>query len=322
MNGQSSAQGEGRAAPGDVGPDSRSPAHPAEQDPRRRNETANNGDGGDGGAFRRRPKRPPPRFTDDDGPGDDSGDELEGVRIRGRPAPKSAAFSRPSGRSNSNSSSKEASFDEAAPLPQPSRPSAAGASSQRRKIAFAAADGTPVSIASSTAGSTPSNASTSTPAFRVSAGGATPSSSVSKSVHWKKQDERAAKRENRSPSPDAVTIAARNASEAEASAFEDKFKAEVAADGLDIDRDWYLREEDGGVDESGGMYQVEDSYKRGGQQTQEVRLLLFSGVAAVFALTRRFCQVLSFVSTSWKQYRGLLIHNQVSMLLHMLQSGR
>jgi hypothetical protein len=45
----------------------------------------------------------------------------------------------------------------------------------------------------------------------------------------------------------------------EASDFEDKYKAEVAADGLDMDRDWYLREEEGGVDEAGGMYQVEES---------------------------------------------------------------
>ena len=259
-------QGERGPAPsGDIGPQSRSPYHPAEQDPRRDN-GANGGANGGGAAFRRRPKRPPPRFTEDDGPEDDSGDELEGVRIRGRPAPKSAAFSRPSGRSNSSNSSREAAFDQAAPLPQPSRPSAQAAGSQHRKIAFAAADGTPVSIAASAAGSTPSDASTATPALRGT-GGATPSS-VSKSVHWKKTDERAAKRENRSPSPDAVTIAARNAAEAEAAAFEDKFKAEVAADGLDMDRDWYLREEEGGFDEAGGMYQAEESYKRGGQKDQ------------------------------------------------------
>lgn len=255
------------------GPDSRSPAHPAEQDPLATVVKSDIHDVNGGAAeFRRRPKRPPPRFTEHDATEDDSGDEFEGVRIRGRPAPKIAALSRSDGLAHW---SKEESFDQAAPLPQPSRPSAAGVSSQRRKLAFAAADGTPVSIAAST----PSSASTSTPAFRA-AGGSTPSS-ASRSVHWKKSDERAAKRENRSPSPDARTIAARNAAEAETTDFEERYRAEVAADGLDMERDWYLREEEGGVDEAGGMYQAEETYNRGGQK-KEVSILRFAVTAKIY----------------------------------------
>lgn len=64
-----------------------------------------------------------------------------------------------------------------------------------------------------------------------------------------------------------ATISARNQSER--SQFDDKLAGEIAAEGLDMDRDWYLREEDGGMDEAGGAYNLEDetTYKRGQPKT-------------------------------------------------------
>lgn len=60
-----------------------------------------------------------------------------------------------------------------------------------------------------------------------------------------------------------ATITAQNQSER--SQFDDKLAGEIAAEGLDMDRDWYLREEDGGMDEAGGAYAMDDesTYKRG-----------------------------------------------------------
>lgn len=97
---------------------------------------------------------------------------------------------------------------------------------------------------------------TASPASRVS--------HVSKSSLWKKADERSARRvAAREPSPDMAEISAQNQSEQ--TGFDDKLAGEIAAEGLDMDRDWYLREEDGGIDEAGGGYAMEDesTYKRG-----------------------------------------------------------
>lgn len=60
-----------------------------------------------------------------------------------------------------------------------------------------------------------------------------------------------------------ATISARNQSEQ--SNFDDKLAGEIAAEGLDMDRDWYLREEEGGMDETDGgfHFQDESTYKRG-----------------------------------------------------------
>lgn len=194
-----------------------------------------------------RPIRPPPpRFRAERGGGDD----LEGARVLG------------GGRRNNAPGS---SFDRAAALPAPvragsaTRAASATPSSARRPVAFAAPP-----------------SSTSTPA----AAAATPVTTATlESTTWSRGDARAKKA--REPSPDLATIDAQNAAE-----FDTRLAAEIASEGLGLDRDWYLREEEGVADDTGehAGFGEEETYARAkaGDKEPVVRVFLAPFAVRIF----------------------------------------
>jgi hypothetical protein len=100
------------------------------------------------------------------------------------------------------------------------------------------------------------------------------------SVNWSRSAGREAKRQQaREQSPDIKTIDAANAAE-----FDERLAHAIASEGLDLDRDWYLREEDGGFDgdEGRGGLGDEESYARAktGQDSSKasVRTMFLSPV--------------------------------------------
>ena len=184
------------------------------------------------------------------------------------------------------------SFDNVAPLPAPVRAASAGAAGgsmpPRKRVEFATPTGATPSAASAATRvplGTPgaSERASATPATAGAGSGAGARGSPAKggsalqSVSWAREDEREARRKQaREPSPDMKTIDARNAGE-----FDDKLAQEIASEGLQLDRDWYLREEEGGIDgDEGHALGDEDTYARGksnqaGQKDQPVRCQRF-----------------------------------------------
>jgi hypothetical protein len=77
-------------------------------------------------------------------------------------------------------------------------------------------------------------------------------------VEWSRRDAR--ERKAREVSPDLKSIDQANAAD-----FDEKLAQEIAADGLDMDRDWYLREEEGTMDDDWGHGGLGDerTYTRG-----------------------------------------------------------
>lgn len=130
------------------------------------------------------------------------------------------------------------SFDKVAALPQPVRAGSArgdgDAAPRRRSVAFA------TSSALSTAST---GTATAAQQRRAEAAG-----SALQTTNWSRDDARQAKQAaEREASPDLKEIDRANAAE-----FDDKLAQVIAAEGLDMDRDWYLREEEGGFGDDGG----------------------------------------------------------------------
>jgi hypothetical protein len=150
-------------------------------------------------------------------------------------------------------------FDKAAPLPAPVRAASAkpgSATPTRKRVEFATPSG---ASAGSTATRVPMDSVTGDASATPASGGAARGYAL-QSVSWAREDERAARRQAaRQPSPDLKTIDAANRAE-----FDDKFAQEIASEGLQLDRDWYLREEEGGIDgDEGHALGDEITYSRG-----------------------------------------------------------
>ena len=164
------------------------------------------------------------------------------------------SFAHPTGRGGS--------FDKVAPLPEPVRAASARSSGvpvpTRKRVEFATPSGaSAASTVTRIAADSPANVSDpgATPAGGVGSGG-----SALASTTWARGAERdAKKRQAREPSPDLASIDAANVAD-----FDERMAGEIAAEGLQLERDWYLREEEGGMDgdEGQGALGDEETYSR------------------------------------------------------------
>ena len=201
-----------------------------------------------------------PKFSFD---ADGGGDHVEGARVLGgdQKGAGMMSFAHPTGRGGSGAHNGS-SFDKVAPLPEPVHAASARSSGApmptRKRVEFATPSGaSAASTVTRIAADSPANASDpgATPAGGVGSGG-----SALASTTWARGAERdAKKRQAREPSPDLASIDAANAAD-----FDERMAGEIAAEGLQLERDWYLREEEGGMDgdEGQGALGDEETYTR------------------------------------------------------------
>ena len=222
------------------------------------------------------PSRSAPKLSFDADRG--AGDDVEGVRIlgSGRDNSSGVAFQRREAR-NAGASS----FDTVAPLPEPVRAGSARATGApapaRKRVEFATPGGGTSSASTATritaaAGASPAGAAVQRSSPLAGSSGASAGRGAAlASTAWAREDERAARKQAaREPSPNLAEIDAANKGE-----FDNKLAQEIASEGLQLDRDWYLREEEGGMDDERGAAGTamgdEETYARGKDAQQANR---------------------------------------------------